>query len=93
MNKTHLIEAVAHKTSISSKDVERATTIFFQAIAEGLLNNDRAELRGFGTFKIKRYEGYIGRNPKSGTSIEVKAKKLPIFKPAKELRLLVDKTG
>jgi integration host factor subunit beta len=93
MNKSHLVEAVASKTSLTTKDTERAITIFFHTIIEGLTQNDRVELRGFGSFKMKYYRSYLGRNPKDGGTVNVKAKRVPSFKPAKGLKLLVDQNA
>lgn len=61
-----------------------------EAMADSLVAGDNIEIRGFGSFHVREYEGYIGRNPKSGKLIEVKAKKLPFFKVGKELRMRVD---
>ena len=63
---------------------------FFDSIKESLVNGDRVEVRGFGSFKVKEYKGYSGRNPKTGEVVEVKSKKLPVFKVGKELKELVD---
>ncbi|MDR2351880.1 MAG: integration host factor subunit beta [Deltaproteobacteria bacterium] len=90
MNKSHLIETLAHKAKLTPKEAENVVNVFLDAIIEGFVNGERTELRGFGTFKVKQYKSYMGRNPKSGTAITVKAKRLPFFKPGKQLRLLVD---
>ncbi|MBT4262628.1 MAG: integration host factor subunit beta, partial [Deltaproteobacteria bacterium] len=63
---------------------------FFGSIKESLAAGDRVEIRGFGSFHVKKYEGYTGRNPKTGDSIEVQPKKLPVFRAGKELKNLVD---
>jgi integration host factor subunit beta len=57
---------------------------------DALIRGERVEIRGFGSFKVKRYEGYQGRNPKTGQIIEVSDKKLPFFKVGKELKERVD---
>ena len=64
---------------------------FFEEIEKAFLNSERVEIRGFGSFKIKEYPEYKGRNPKTGEIIEVKRKRLPFFKVGKELRERVNK--
>jgi integration host factor subunit beta len=59
-------------------------------VTQTLINGDRVEIRGFGSFKMKAYKGYTGRNPRSGVKTEVKPKRLPFFKIGKELRERVD---
>lgn len=90
MNKSQLIEELAIREGLSLKVAESVVNTFFGAIADGLTRGERAEIRGFGSFKTKTYDGYQGRNPKSGQPIEVQPKKLPFFKVGKELRDLVD---
>ena len=64
--------------------------LVFNEMANALARGDRVEIRGFGSFKVKYYDGYAGRNPKTGKRIEVKPKKLPFFKCGKELKERVD---
>jgi integration host factor subunit beta len=75
------------KTEIARETVN----LFFQSTKEALAAGDRVEIRGFGSFHVKEYEGYTGRNPKTGAKVEVQPKKLPVFRPGRELRSLVDK--
>lgn len=79
---------------ISSKaktEIARDTVnLFFGSIKEALKGEDRVEIRGFGSFSVKNYDGYTGRNPKTGVKVEVGPKKLPIFRPGRELKSLVD---
>jgi len=79
---------------ISSKaktDIARDTVnLFFESIKEALQEGDRVEIRGFGSFLVKNYDGYTGRNPKTGVRVEVQPKKLPVFRPGRELKSLVD---
>ncbi|MDR1607210.1 MAG: integration host factor subunit beta [Deltaproteobacteria bacterium] len=91
MNKSDLIEELANKPNLNSKLAEKVVNIFFDTIIEGLLNDERVELRGFSSFQMKNYAPYQGRNPKSGGAIIVKAKKLPFFKVGKELKELLNK--
>jgi len=72
-------------------DTARETVnLFFDSIKEALKAGDRVEIRGFGSFGVKEYEGYTGRNPKTGVSVEVLPKKLPVFRAGRELRSMVD---
>ncbi|MFH1139115.1 MAG: HU family DNA-binding protein [Pseudomonadota bacterium] len=90
MNKSQLIEVLAKQEGLTLKKAELVVNTFFDAITEGLAEENRAEIRGFGSFKVKLYDGYTGRNPKTGTVIQVKPKKLPFFKVGKELKERVD---
>jgi integration host factor subunit beta len=90
MNKSQLIESVSNKVGIPYKDSETIVNSFFHILQQAMANEERTEIRGFGSFRIKHYKAYIGRNPKSGSSIIVKAKKLPSFKAGKALRLMVN---
>jgi integration host factor subunit beta len=86
MNKSEMIEALAAKKEISFKKAEEIVNTVFDAMTSALLNGDRIEIRGFGSFVVNEYEAYTGRNPKTGESIAVKPKKLPFFKVGKELK-------
>ena len=86
MNKTELIETLAAKKSLTIKKAEEVIDTVFDSMSDALLSNDRIEIRGFGSFVVKNYDGHTGRNPKTGEPISVKAKKLPSFKVGKELR-------
>ena len=68
----------------------KIVSIVFEDMEEALIKGERVEIRGFGSFKIKQYEGYQGRNPKTGEIINVTPKKLPFFKVGKELKDRVD---
>lgn len=91
MNKSELIKALAEQKKIHIEESTKIVTAFMDSIKEALLRGDRVEIRGFGSFKIKKYEGYTGRNPKTGDVVQVKAKKLPFFRPGKELKEFVNK--
>jgi integration host factor subunit beta len=86
MNKSELIESLAAKKALSFKKAEEVVNAVFASMTDALLSGDRIEIRGFGSFVVKEYEAYTGRNPKTGESISVKAKKLPFFKVGKELK-------
>ncbi|MDR1040274.1 MAG: integration host factor subunit beta [Deltaproteobacteria bacterium] len=90
MNKSQLIESVASKSGVPVKETEVFISSLFSIILKSLAEGERTEIRGFGSFKVKHYKAYIGRNPKSGLSIAVKAKKLPTFKAGKALKDMVD---
>ncbi|SMC22472.1 integration host factor subunit beta [Desulfacinum hydrothermale DSM 13146] len=90
MTKSQLIEALAKAEGITLKAAELAVNVTFASMEKALIQGDRVEIRGFGSFKVKEYEGYKGRNPKTGELIEVKPKRLPFFKVGKELKERVD---
>ena len=90
MNKSQLIEALAKAENLTLKKAEEVVTTVFGDMEDALIRGERVEIRGFGSFKIKHYEGYEGRNPKTGEVIHVAAKKLPFFKVGKELKERVD---
>ena len=90
MNKSDLIEALSRESGLTFKMSEEAVNTFFDDMADALLNGERVEIRGFGSFKIKKYKRYQGRNPKTGEVLKIKAKKLPSFKCGKELKERVD---
>jgi integration host factor subunit beta len=86
MNKSEMIEALAAKKGISFKKAEEIIKTVFETMAKALLEGDRIEIRGFGSFVVNEYKAYTGRNPKTGEAISVKPKKLPFFKVGKELK-------
>ncbi|MBW1680185.1 MAG: integration host factor subunit beta [Deltaproteobacteria bacterium] len=90
MNKSQLIEALARAEGLPLKKAEEVVNTVFGDMEKALIQGDRVEIRGFGSFKVKQYEGYTGRNPKTGEMIKVAPKKLPFFKVGKELKERVD---
>jgi len=90
MNKSELVEALALKKKITIKKSEEIIETIFISMSNALRAGKRIEVRGFGSFVIKHYKPYIGRNPKTGEAISVKSKKRPIFKVGKELKEKVD---
>ena len=90
MNKSELIEELAAKTGYNPKSTDKMVRIFFDRIKAALSAGDKVEIRGFGSFTLKRYKGYIGRNPKTGETVEVKPKQLPVFRTGKDLRSRVN---
>ena len=90
MNKSQLIEALAKKEDLALKKAEEVVNTIFEDMEKALTQGERVEIRGLGSFKIKHYDGYRGRNPKTGEVIKVTPKKLPFFKVGKELKERVD---
>ena len=86
MNKSELIEAVAQETNLSLKDASSIVATILDTMTETLATGENIEIRGFGSFVIKEYESYKGRNPKTGEVINVPPKRLPFFKVGKELK-------
>lgn len=86
MNKSELIEQLSVKKDISNKRAEDVVNIIFSSLTEAMVVGDRIEIRGLGSFVIKDYTTYTGRNPKTGEPITVRPKKLPFFKVGKELK-------
>ena len=86
MNKSELIKRLAEERELSLEEATEIVTIFFDSMKEALQNGDRVEIRGFGSFKIKEYDGYQGRNPKTGETVQVSPKRLPFFRAGKELK-------
>ena len=91
MNRSDLINSLKNKVALSRKDAGKVVDTFFDALKETLSKSDRVEIRGFGSFSVKSYKPYVGRNPKTGEKINVTSKKLPFFKVGKELKEMVDK--
>ena len=86
MTKSELIEVLAAKKDIPTAAAERVINEIFGSMAETLVAGDRIEVRGFGTFENREYDGYTGRNPMTGEMVTVKPKKSPFFKVGKELK-------
>ena len=90
MNRSNLIEALTKDTGLTTSNAKEVVKTVFNTMANALADGDRVEIRGFGTFKVKNYDGYTGHNPKTGKPIKVKPKKLPFFKCSPELKDRVD---
>jgi integration host factor subunit beta len=86
VNKSEIINELTQESGLNYNVAEFVVNEVFAAIAEALVDGDGAELRGFGSFVVREYRPYTGRNPKSGEKIPVGPKKLPFFKVGKELR-------
>ncbi|MBW1869685.1 MAG: integration host factor subunit beta [Deltaproteobacteria bacterium] len=90
MTKSELVEALSKAEDLTKTKSEEVVNVFFGEMVNALAGGDRVEIRGLGSFKVKHYDGYSGRNPKTGKQIKVKPKKLPFFKCGKELKERVD---
>ena len=90
MNKSELIDELAKELNITSLEAASALKAIIDSMMDALVRGENIELRGFGSFSVRHYEAYEGRNPKTGTKTQVKSKKLPFFKVGKELREKVD---
>jgi integration host factor subunit beta len=86
MNKSELIQALSEECGVAPEEAVTIVDTFFDSIRETLLANGRVELRGFGSFQMKEYKGYRGRNPKTGQSVLVQPKSMPFFKAGKGLK-------
>lgn len=86
MTKSDLVKLISEKNEITMDKAELAVSKFFDALSDGLKKGRRVELRGFGSFQIREYDGYMGRNPKTGEMIPVPPKRLPFFKTGKEVK-------
>ena len=91
MTKADLVEEVSAVSRLSKKSSEVVVNTFFESIVDSLQRQEKIELRGFGSFKLRRRRARVGRNPKTGERVEVPAKVVPYFKPGKDLRELVNK--
>ena len=91
MNKLELISALKKESNISKAEAAKVVQIFFDSMAEALIQGERIEIRGLCSFFVKDYKSYVGRNPKTGEKVQIKPKKLPFFKCGKELRERVNR--
>ena len=85
MTKSELIEAVAEGAGLSSRTAAEVVNTVFAAMQDALVRGDRIEIRGFGSFKVRHYAAYTGRNPRTGDQIAVPAKVAPVFKVGREM--------
>ena len=91
MTKAELVDEIAQKASLTRKHSEVIVDAVFSSIVEALQGGDKIELRGFGSFRVRHRAGRTGRNPKTGEGVIVPPKKVPYFKPGKELRELINR--
>lgn len=90
MNKSDLIDVLAKDQNLPTQTAESVITTVLNAMTNTLVNGDNIEIRGFGSFTVRKYKSYDGKNPKTGEAVKVKPKKLPFFKVGKELREAVN---
>ena len=86
MNKTELIAAVSEKTGVSKKDCEKTISAMLDQVAESLAQGDKVQIVGFGSFEVKKKAAHMGRNPRTGETMEIAASKNPTFKAGKALK-------
>ena len=86
LTKGDSIEELARLGGINLREAERVVNSAFDSMSKALAKGSRIEIRGFGSFQVKEYDRYAGHNPKTGAPIIVAAKRLPLFRPAKELK-------
>ncbi|HDI60991.1 MAG TPA: integration host factor subunit beta [Desulfobacteraceae bacterium] len=91
MNKLELIAALRAGADISKADAAQVVHVLFDRMADALAQGERVEIRGLCSFSVKSYKSYVGRNPKTGDKVLIQPKRLPFFKPGKELRERVDR--
>ena len=90
MTKSDLISALKKEHDITRPDATYIVNLVFDEMSNALANGERVEIRGLCSIYVKKYKGYTGLNPKTGERLKVKRKKLPFFKPGKELKERVD---
>src|SRR3954464_5270895 len=94
MTKSELVQRLAEANPhLYQRDVEAIVTAIFQEISLALARGDRVELRGFGAFSVKRRDARIGRNPRTGETVSVSEKVIPVFKTGKEMRIRLNETA
>jgi integration host factor subunit beta len=90
MTKADLIEEVSRVVEMTRKESEVIVEAIFDSIVRSLRGSDKIEIRGFGSFRTRQRQSRVGRNPKTGARVEVPAKRIPYFKPSKELKDVVN---
>jgi integration host factor subunit beta len=90
MTKADLVDEVIRVAGLSKREAETVVNTVFEQITDALRQDDKIELRGFGSFRIRRRRSRLGRNPKTGDRVDVPSKRIPYFKPGKELKDLIN---
>ncbi len=93
MNKMDIINKLATDINVNQKIAKIAVDTIIDSIKKAITKDERVEIRGFGSFTLREYRAYRGRNPKSGETVNVEPKKLPYFKVGKELKEMIWKEG
>lgn len=91
MNKLEIIAALKNEANISKAEAAKVVQLFFDHMADAMAEGARVEIRGLCSFFVKEYKSYVGRNPKTGSKVQIKPKRLPFFKSGKELKERVDR--
>ena len=86
MNKAELVEAISKVTGATKADTERTLDAFVDVVSKNIKKKDGVKLVGFGTFAVSHRKARVGRNPQTGEEIQIPARKVPVFRPGKELR-------
>ena len=92
MTKANLVDEVSRVSDLTKKHSEVIVETLFRSIIDALHRGEKIELRGFGSFRLRRREPRKGRNPKTGEKVDVPSKRVPYFKPGKELKQLINRT-
>ena len=90
MNKSDLIVALADKKNLTEKQATDIVNLMFKGFINEFKKGGRIEIRGFGSFTVRKYKAYTGRNPRNGKHVDVKPKKMPFFKVGRALKKMVD---
>ncbi len=91
MNKTELVDSIAEKSGLSKKDSEKALSALIDSVEEALVNNDKVQLVGFGSFEVKQRAARKGRNPQTMEEIDIPESKVPAFKAGKDLKDMLNR--
>ena len=91
MTKAEIVEDIAAKTGLTKKEIAEAVDMFLKVVSDALTEGKHLEIRGFGTFKVRKRKTRMARNPRTGDSVEVPSRSVPVFKPSKHLRTRVSR--
>jgi integration host factor subunit beta len=91
VNKADIIKEVCEKNNVEPKVAKAVIESFFDSMAQSLKSGERIEIRGFGSFSVRHYGAYKGRNPKTGEIVDIPPKRLPFFKAGKEIKEIINK--
>ena len=91
MTKAELVEIISEETGVNKKDTGIIVNLIMENIGQALVSGDKVELRGFGSFKVKTRRARLARNPRTGDSVDVPAKRVPFFKASNELKACLNK--
>ena len=91
MTKSDLVERIAEKLDVTKKEAEAIVNVVFGSIVDAVKREEKVELRGFGCFKVKTKRARKGRNPRTGEEIDIPPKRVPYFKPGKDMKEVVNR--